>query len=489
MKHETETRTVSPQREAATTCAPCESLSALQFKQQLAGMSYEEQVRAIQPDMPLLVNVQARSDKSTQLAKADSSADNVQMQSDEALEEGVRYSLPSEEWCPDPAVEEQSAGGFSRRPDGYRLWGFDQGESELKPVHWQVIDVLRVLLQKQAEDELGDILQWWRYIDWVVGFASPEGEESQNLQLGHERASAIVEALFGPRELEQMAAEGLSVSDLLHSEGETEGADAERGCWEEYRAAVIELLAEIPRPEPIERDENPNPPEPTGFHEPLLDPDLVEDLNTIRSTMSWALAAVQTNPIGFFFGSLSFLESAIGDWLDAVGVVGTMRYPYGFAYSVISQFAERNPDSLVYPSGLDRGDDLGGWFDGIEGGKEFFQYYQLRLCDDLDLGYSHDPIRYFCQNHQPGVIDPRRLNQLRSQPSIQEVEEYYRLVDYIKGVEGQAREQVIGQAQTMLNAFFHISVEKTLTGRNERLRPIVAAHALIWPGPTWDPLE
>lgn len=102
MKHETDSKTVLHPQDAASTYAPSEPMSVLQFKQQLAGMSYEEQVRAIQPDLPVQLN------KAVQLSP-DERRPRRPSPSDTAAEAGQNTGSGVEESAEDVAAGQAAA--------------------------------------------------------------------------------------------------------------------------------------------------------------------------------------------------------------------------------------------------------------------------------------------------------------------------------------------------------------------------------------------
>ena len=75
MKHGTDTSAEARQQDAAEGQALREPAPLLQFKQQLAGMSYDEQVEAIQPDLPMGVVVQKSDGKGEKGSKDEAVGD------------------------------------------------------------------------------------------------------------------------------------------------------------------------------------------------------------------------------------------------------------------------------------------------------------------------------------------------------------------------------------------------------------------------------
>ena len=148
--------------------------SLLQFKQSLAHMSYDEQVAAIQPDMPVLLNAGALAD----------SEKNIQ-----------RKQVQREE---NSDASGSAEAGVGRGDRCWTFWGFAVGDDAPRAEHEAAFAELVTAARERVREAglLGS--RYYLAFDWVEGWASPEGGERMNTLLSRDRAESVVTKLLEP---------------------------------------------------------------------------------------------------------------------------------------------------------------------------------------------------------------------------------------------------------------------------------------------------
>jgi outer membrane protein OmpA-like peptidoglycan-associated protein len=182
----------------------------------LASMTYDEQVAAVRPGSNAWAPPPPRP----------------------ASEGVVQYRLSGSESAGPVQLrrDRQVPSGASARrlEDGLELVGFAVGSHQLEEVHQTALVELRYDLEERAEAAGWRRADWWRAIEDVIGFASPEGEADDNRELSRRRAYATADFLFTGLDVAWQSA------DLLGGYGEDHpGANAPREEYPQWRKVWI----------------------------------------------------------------------------------------------------------------------------------------------------------------------------------------------------------------------------------------------------------
>jgi hypothetical protein len=346
-------------------------MSRAQLVAALPYLSYEQQVELVRPKASPLTDRPDFREVSGGSGEAP-----VQMSSEQRREPGEA------DWL--------------LEPDRLLLWGFGQGDSTVHLNHYDGLGELRVFLGSQAEVRGGRRADWWRYIDRIIGYASPEGEGLDNLELGFARARSVAEVMFTPEERDAMERRGQPVGDLVFSRGEGHpGQLAQRDRWPRYRAVVIELTEPetLRAPAPDSGDGRGEatsaelPADVTSEAAALMSRDVVGDVFEAWSTGSTVGdVLVGLGTFGETIASLNFINALVAttvtslvEWASALRLpyrAGfTFGAPYGFVYSA------RGLGLPAFPYSDQATQTQEGWQQGTQRGFDAFSARLRNYCE------------------------------------------------------------------------------------------------------------
>lgn len=346
--------TGQPARSADVAPRDVQPTSLLQFKQSLAQMSYDEQVAAIQPDTPILLNAGVLADSVGASQSGTSKAQGKQVQCEEGPEA--------------PSTDEA---GVTPETDSWTFWGFGVGDQELRSEHVTAVPAVIAAARERVLEAGLPGSRYYLAFDWIEGWASPEGGERQNRALSYNRAKSVVAGLLEPS--------GRTDEELQLAVGKGESGDPDDPTeWHFRRSAVVLLRPvsdleeerceyltvtgcenEAPEPEPPAPEEERD--DPTITYEPGGQP-------RVGVTVTDRVAEVIGSPGGqavkigvsalaaFFQGGILAPISLVGNFFllalagareltPQIGDTRAMGAAYGFTHSANGTFSTLSPHS------------------------------------------------------------------------------------------------------------------------------------------------